>query len=145
MKESQFRLEIKHSLSKIFPGSVFYTMSNIFGSFGGAPDLIGCIGGYFVAFECKLLRKVPKKEAFFKLKVKYTTLQEEQAERIKKAGGLVFGLINIRPLKSVYVTEIKNVREIRFSQILRKVQGVWELYRIPGIRRLWEEKLSNLP
>lgn len=74
--ETRLRQQIKAKLEKEYPGFWFHIHGNMY-TMKGLPDLIGCVGGRFIAFEIKTSGGGTA-----------TNLQRYTLERIERSGGI---------------------------------------------------------
>ena len=137
MNESVFRREVIASLRYHFPGIYIEAKSGyIMGA--GTADISCSLGGNYVAFENKLVKSIPKSPMTKLMRNGFTEIQIQTANKIIESGGLAFGLVNIRPYKTICVVRINELSntlslanmEKLSSSILGRVNGFWEVNKI---------------
>lgn len=143
MKENVFTREIKNSILR--SDWAEHPIPSTYGG-NGLPDIIACFRGRFVGIENKLVTEFPKNPTIGMLRHKFTRIQEIRANDIIKAGGIAFGLINIRHLKIALVTEVKESvnpteAEVAHGKTWDYIQG--ETYGLWPIKILLVERLER--
>lgn len=144
MLESAFRAELKKSYEAYYgPGCFSISFPSMYIP-GGVSDLILCVKGRFIAVECKLVNKLPKRKDTNMLKYGFTPIQSAYAKKVREAGGIALGAICVRPLMITVVTELVVPEfalyetEVHEYKTLLRVGGLWKGDAMP-----WEGAKSN--
>jgi len=140
MKESVFSLEVKKAIEHYWKPAFAVKFPSMYIE-GGIPDILCCAFRQFIAIECKLVKTIPRSATSNVLRYGFTKIQEVRAQNIVKAGGKIFGLINLRPLKAIVVIRSWNIKaDFNFSMeesiVMEKIQKspVTKLWNINELR-----------
>jgi hypothetical protein len=118
MSESSFSREIRKALeayrSKEGFVNQFYVRKIVQNGLmiSGLPDLIGCLSSRFIAIECKLVKRLPKRGTSL-LGIRFSDDQITECERIIEAGGMACGLICIHENKQALIVPVVTMRIAR--------------------------------